>query len=562
MVVGYFIMVRFFFYTAFFVMVSAINIFAEGLPKGVVLHSKGYDNNLPEQVEGWEEISVTRAYIPEAIDLSESMPPPISQEGGSCVSFAAGYAVRGYYSALEKGTKPGDPNNTPSAAFLHSQIRDRKEECKKGGSTLSLAIGYLQSHGALNMTSVPTKLICDPGIVDRQLPKNEYSVIGGRKIFDVNSGDPRPSNSKIDAMKQTLAKGDPVMIGVTLYKADPSTEGELSKLTTLELLGPYDTYAGSLSQNYGDAGGHAMAVVGYDERKQAFRVQNSWGTDWADSGYFWMTYEAMKRDAKSAFVMKSAVTPPVPVPRRPGTTTKSISSADDCSIVRSNWQIIDGKKKYVLGGFAESYEALKATPELQYLLAIDEVDQAQLDNVAIRPWPVCEAMLTLNEQLEQPMRPAIRLAKKNGQYVIGDVMSFEVETPNFPSFLYLVYIQTDGTVVNLLPRHGVLRKQLAAKTVIKFGDGEGGRQKFVAAAPAGGEAIIAIAARSPLEQLEELEREGNGQFRLQLERDRTAKAEDRLYLSTLRTALADRPDAAMISREVSADLAYIKISEK
>ncbi len=34
-----------------------------------------------------------------------------------------------------------------------------------------------------------------------------------------------------------------------------------------------------------------MAIVGYDDRKSAFLVQNSWGTRWGDRGYCWIHYD-------------------------------------------------------------------------------------------------------------------------------------------------------------------------------------------------------------------------------------------------------------------------------
>jgi hypothetical protein len=39
-------------------------------------------------------------------------------------------------------------------------------------------------------------------------------------------------------------------------------------------------------------GGHAMCVVGYDDQKYggAFEVQNSWGNDWGNGGFFWVRY--------------------------------------------------------------------------------------------------------------------------------------------------------------------------------------------------------------------------------------------------------------------------------
>jgi hypothetical protein len=35
---------------------------------------------------------------------------------------------------------------------------------------------------------------------------------------------------------------------------------------------------------------HSLIIVGYDDSKNAYRVQNSWGTSWGDAGYLWIDY--------------------------------------------------------------------------------------------------------------------------------------------------------------------------------------------------------------------------------------------------------------------------------
>lgn len=37
--------------------------------------------------------------------------------------------------------------------------------------------------------------------------------------------------------------------------------------------------------------GHCVALVGYDDSKQSFRLRNSWGTDYAEMGYAWINYD-------------------------------------------------------------------------------------------------------------------------------------------------------------------------------------------------------------------------------------------------------------------------------
>lgn len=37
-------------------------------------------------------------------------------------------------------------------------------------------------------------------------------------------------------------------------------------------------------------GGHAVLAIGYDNNKKAFKIRNSWGTNWGQKGHFWMPY--------------------------------------------------------------------------------------------------------------------------------------------------------------------------------------------------------------------------------------------------------------------------------
>ena len=38
-------------------------------------------------------------------------------------------------------------------------------------------------------------------------------------------------------------------------------------------------------------GGHAYLLMGFSNRRQAFRITNSWGRDWGDWGRAWLRYE-------------------------------------------------------------------------------------------------------------------------------------------------------------------------------------------------------------------------------------------------------------------------------
>lgn len=512
----------------------------------------------PRLGEGLPRATLTRAYLPEAIDLSGLMPPPVQQELGSCVAHAAGYAARGYYAALEQKTRPGDPEHTPSPAYLHSQIagsgtsglsKPTPELCKTRGSSAAAALRYMIDHGLPTNAKVPIADICTPAVTATDLAKNEYSINDGLIIFLQKTPDDRPGQAEVDKIKQSLAAGDPVVFGARLVRLFPDGHPDADKAATLMVLEAGEIYHGSAGPNQGELdGGHEMVFVGYDDRRQAFLIQNSWGGGWADKGFGWFGYDAVKADVDEAMVLQTGFTPPRPRPADGSRPNPNVAEGECAAVSLA----ADGG---TYEGFVES--------EAELAKLRGQFGAAAVSKVAVRPWPVCETLLTLDRPLLAPSRPRITLKSGGDQKKFGDVLDFSVTTPDFPSFLYVAYLQADGTVVNLVPRRGPLRKQLAPGTVLTFGDGKEGRQTFRAAAPAGTEAVVAIAARSPLLQLEALEAEGNGQFHLAAASKESGKdADDRLYLSLLRAALVDTPDPQMAGRDVTADVLHLTISGK
>ena len=56
----------------------------------------------------------------------------------------------------------------------------------------------------------------------------------------------------------------------------------------------YDYTGGVYSKVSGEnKGGHFVLVVGWDDATSAFLVKNSWGTNWGESGYFWIAYSQL-----------------------------------------------------------------------------------------------------------------------------------------------------------------------------------------------------------------------------------------------------------------------------
>jgi hypothetical protein len=81
----------------------------------------------------------------------------------------------------------------------------------------------------------------------------------------------------------------------------------------------------------GSAGGHAIALVGYDER--GFLVQNSWGTEWGSYGFGLLTYDDWLSNAMDCWVAQLGV-----------------ATEDHEAIARSNTLRVDRSKQVTLAG--------------------------------------------------------------------------------------------------------------------------------------------------------------------------------------------------------------------
>ena len=51
-----------------------------------------------------------------------------------------------------------------------------------------------------------------------------------------------------------------------------------------------------------DGGGHAVAIVGWDDRRQAWLIKNSWDTDWGEGGYGWIRYDSNRIGRHTAWI--------------------------------------------------------------------------------------------------------------------------------------------------------------------------------------------------------------------------------------------------------------------
>lgn len=71
--------------------------------------------------------------------------------------------------------------------------------------------------------------------------------------------------------------------------------------TSLQVFSGFYNLTGILIDATGTLqGGHAMCIIGYDDDKQAFEVLNSWGSNWGNGGFCWISYKYVEEHGLNA----------------------------------------------------------------------------------------------------------------------------------------------------------------------------------------------------------------------------------------------------------------------
>lgn len=228
--------------------------------------------------------------------------------------------------------------------------------------------------------------------------------------------------------------------------------------------------------------------------------------------------------------------PPAPVPTGPVPGLR-LADLQTLSCGRVTVEARGGRS--VLTGYVASDDDLNRVK-----LVAASVPGTSLGNVVVAPWPQCEGLQTLERPLADADRPTIDIGPTT-QLRRGEPLKIQVRSPAKISYLYVSYIQADGSVVHLVqPQAPVPQPTLPRRTLV-FGTGEGGAPKFTIGPPFGREMVIAIASRSPL-------------FDHALPPQQT----ERNFLSDLRRALIYKPDPNLPDRELAAAITTLRTRER
>ena len=223
--------------------------------------------------------------LPNSHDLSLHFPPAgLQGKQNSCTGWSIAYAMKSYHERLEEGWElvsmfgSSQKKHVFSPAYVYNQVNGGVDE----GAKLTKALAMATTNGICSYVMMPYK-------------QNDYRTLPSPMAHDQALRYKIDFFSRVDyknitEVKTYLNAGFPMVVGMFGDSA-------------FEDLGPNEVWKELDEKN---AAGHALTAIGYNDRKKAVRVYNSWGTRWGKNGLGWIAYDNWTNVVKEAYILKDA----------------------------------------------------------------------------------------------------------------------------------------------------------------------------------------------------------------------------------------------------------------
>lgn len=445
-----------------------------------------------------------------SVNLTKYFPRAGNQgQMGSCSAWAIVYAARSYYYSAITKKKPTTADEIASPSYVYNQTTTRPNELGYlcGGAYFKTALNILVNQGTVSLTDWPyTDKTCVPGT-----PSTYHQSIASKWKIPAYSAINYDSIKSIDAYRETLERGHPVIVGMKI-----NTE-EFSRI-----YGPgvYTLGPDSLNAS-GKHGYHAMVVVGYDDDKTAangdvgaVRIMNSWSENWGDAGFVWVSYTAFLAMVNEAYLISGITPPMVPrddvAPPPPKPDIKAEIEKIIADFKTGEMRIETQGDNYTIVGHGCIDEVRLMRKKLaQYGSKVQVLAEET-------PWPACEVRGILKEAISRgDLNASLTNIEADSPIVVrgvevsdvddnvsktpvlraGDKFKIDINTTEEAPFVQVYYLQADQTAKELY--FGQVKKNSAGLHQLVIGAPPSNR-RLAASAPFGTEAIMVLSGKSEI----------------------------------------------------------------
>lgn len=277
---------------------------------------------------------------------------------GSCASWATAYAVRSYIEKQKQGypylSLDGSQNfNTVfSPLYIFNQVKEHGRRCDSVGSLISSNLETIKQGGVCKFgTFNPTPYrypCCEVNPLTDSVAVHEARKF---KIDDygwvIRYGGFYASGYKLKVLKNFLLRNYPLVLGIDLDSIFYSTGGQLVN----------GTYIWRQSDN-SYVGSHAVVCTGFNDTLRAIQVYNSWGTDWANRGIGYISYDLLDSKVFEAYVLN----PGNDVITVPGAAVLSIGTGAPDSTSSQTFINKQKDKRSVIANKYQPYNNIRIMP--------------------------------------------------------------------------------------------------------------------------------------------------------------------------------------------------------
>ena len=237
--------------------------------------------------------------LPVSYNLRNFSPPVVDQEGGSCVGHTVSTSLSITYNVVNNITEFGRrQSHRFDPYYIYTALKNQSNvKCSIGcecGAYIWDGIELVMDFG-IKKKFVEPKLECRDILTNQLLTElddrtSNYMI---DDYYAMISYDDNGNKNvwELDWIKEAIYFGLPpmIIIGVGQDFDDVSASGlyQLPKSKQTE------------------DGLHAVTLIGWDDYKNggSFLFQNSYGNDWGDNGFFWLTYRDFNNYAYWGFVI-------------------------------------------------------------------------------------------------------------------------------------------------------------------------------------------------------------------------------------------------------------------